>query len=110
MTTSTENMLHKFYVSYAAWLDGGAIGGDFVRNSGLCGNLFDYCEGHLRISPSNYLFEIHRQFARAGLDRNLPFNFSARDYDREKNAHACHLNPARIAWVRDRAAGIGKGA
>lgn len=108
MSISTKDALRNFYSAYAAWLDSGATGGDFLRNAGLCANLYDYCE-HLGIDTSPALTMLHFEFMFAGLDSVLPFNSGPRDYAMEKKRNACYLNQHRTSWVRAHAAGIGKG-
>lgn len=82
--------------------------------NGLCGCLVDYVgtivgditteEGkrwHDRLSDS-LKYEMRRQFERAGLDFNLPFNTGCMDYLSECLDLSCHNNTLRLQWVKDR--------
>lgn len=83
-----------FLRDYAKWLDTGAPnGGPFDRNYGLCVNARD------RVKDNYITFaEI---FEKQGMaDIHYPFNSSLWEYEVEKNRSLCHLNPARVAWVR----------
>ncbi len=91
--------LYKFYVDYGKWLSGGAIPGLFSCNYGLCANLFDYFTEE---AAAALLEEMHASFVTAGLDERLPFNADAKHFASESRAFSCHLNQARVAWVRAR--------
>lgn len=91
--------LYKFYVDYGKWLDAGAVPGRFWCNYGLCANLFDYFTEE---AAAPILEEMHASFVIAGLNERLPFNAGAENFASESRRFACHLNPARVAWVRAR--------
>ncbi|EFN7977685.1 hypothetical protein ED769_25905 [Escherichia coli] len=92
--------LYGFYIAYDLWLSNGAKpGGVFSQNYGLCANIFDYltsigapCEAALE--------QLHADFRSAGLNEALPFNESKEHYHEERGHNMCHMNQARMAWVR----------
>lgn len=96
--------LKAFYRAYLAWLDDGAPEpGAFRRDTGLCGNLWAAIpERAARIQARD---EMRDQFKATGLSRSLPFNtgYDTPDYGDESFVYRCHLNPKRIAWVREHA-------
>ncbi|EMS3403054.1 hypothetical protein WJT65_004787, partial [Escherichia coli] len=95
-----RQQLYGFYIAYDLWLKNGAKpGGVFSQNYGLCANLFDYltligtpCEAALE--------QLHADFRSAGLNEALPFNEGKEHYHEERGHNMCHMNPARVAWVR----------
>ncbi|EOL9207746.1 hypothetical protein ACNJ62_004086 [Escherichia coli] len=95
-----RQQLYGFYIAYDLWLSNGAKpGGVFSQNYGLCANLFDYliligapCEEALE--------QLHADFRSAGLNEALPFNEGKEHYHEERGHNMCHMNPARVAWVR----------
>lgn len=99
-------LLLSFYLAYEAWVDAGAQpDGVFSRYSGLCGNLYDWCNAQ-KLEPyrRGLLDMMHADFITAGLDEKLPFNRpvsrSERLYTTEQRYCACHKNKARLEWVR----------
>lgn len=103
MQETKENIrqqLYGFYIAYDLWLSNGAKpGGVFSRNYGLCANLFDYLTS-IGASSEAALEQLHADFRSAGLNEVLPFNESNGHYHEEKRNNMCHVNPARMAWVR----------
>ncbi len=103
MQETKENIrkqLYGFYIAYDLWLSNGAKpGGVFSRNYGLCANLFDYLTS-IGTSSEAALEQLHADFRSAGLYEVLPFNESKGHYYEEKGNNMCHMNPARVAWVR----------
>ncbi|WP_240754870.1 hypothetical protein [Escherichia coli] len=95
-----RQQLYGFYIAYDLWLSNGAKpGGVFSQNYGLCANLFDYLT--LIGAPTEAALEqLHTDFRSAGLNEVLPFNESKGHYYEEKGNNMCHMNPARVAWVR----------
>lgn len=95
-----RQQLYGFYIAYDLWLSNGAKpGGVFSQDYGLCANLFDYLT--LIGAPSEAALEqLHADFRSAGLYEVLPFNESKGHYYEEKENNKCHMNPARVAWVR----------
>lgn len=95
-----RQQLYGFYIAYDLWLSNGAKpGGVFSQNYGLCANFFDYliligapCEEALE--------QLHADFRSAGLNEALPFNEGKEHYHEERGHNMCHMNPARVAWVR----------
>lgn len=95
-----RQQLYGFYIAYDLWLSNGAKpGGVFSRNYGLCANLFDYLTS-IGTSSEAALEQLHADFRSAGLYEVLPFNESKGHYYEEKGNNMCHMNPARVAWVR----------
>ncbi|HFX7242450.1 TPA: hypothetical protein ACIGUS_001051 [Escherichia coli] len=95
-----RQQLYGFYIAYDLWLSNGAKpGGVFSRNYGLCANLFDYLTS-IGTSSEAALEQLHVDFRSAGLYEVLPFNESKGHYYEEKGNNMCHMNPARVAWVR----------
>ncbi|HIG9583261.1 TPA: hypothetical protein ACYEKW_004796, partial [Escherichia coli] len=95
-----RQQLYGFYIAYDLWLSNGAKpGGVFSRNYGLCANLFDYLTS-IGASSEAALEQLHADFRSAGLNEVLPFNESKGHYYEEKGNNMCHVNPARVAWVR----------
>lgn len=99
-------LLLSFYLAYEAWVDAGAQpDGVFSRYSGLCGNLYDWCNAQ-KLEPYRCILldMMHADFITAGLDEELPFNRpvsrSERSYTTEQRYCACHKNKARLEWVR----------
>lgn len=99
-------LLLSFYLAYEAWVDAGAQpDGVFSRYSGLCGNLYDWCNAQ-KLEPyrCGLLDMMHADFITAGLDEKRPFNrpvsLSERSYTTETRICACHENKARLEWVR----------
>lgn len=95
-----RQQLYGFYIAYDLWLSNGAKpGGVFSQSYGLCANLFDYLT--LIGAPCEEALEqLHTDFRSAGLNEVLPFNESKGHYYEEKGNNMCHMNPARVAWVR----------
>ena len=95
--------LTDFYRDYAAWLDAGAPNGDVFRQSrGLCTCLSRWCAEN---GVTEYLnVDMNLQFVSANLDTIYPFNGGDHlGYAMEVRKNSCHLNPERIAWVREHA-------
>lgn len=92
--------LTEFYRAYAKWLDEGAPHMQpFVRDDGLCINIRKMVGYRFGLRA-----EMQEQFIQhMGKPMFYPFNVSksCRPYLVEANAYECHLNPARIQWVRD---------
>lgn len=95
-----RQQLYGFYIAYDLWLSNGAKPGRaFSRNYGLCSNLFDYLTS-IGTSSEAALEQLHADFRSAGLNEALPFNESKGHYYEEQRNNMCHMNPARVAWVR----------
>ncbi|WP_249826463.1 hypothetical protein [Escherichia coli] len=95
-----RQQLYGFYIAYDLWLSNGAKpGGVFSRKYGLCANLFDYLTS-IGVPSEAALEQLHADFRSAGLNEVLPFNESKGHYYEEKGNNMCHMNPARVAWVR----------
>ncbi len=96
--------LLSFYAAYQAWLCSGAPDrSPFSRRHGLCVNLWDYCEDAgfpMRVVRAACA-QLHKDFAQAGRNVQLPFNADNMSYSAESYQQVCHENPARIAWVKD---------
>jgi len=94
--------LIRFYREYAQWLHNGAPDREpFRRCVGLCTALrtdYTVVSQETRMELKR---EMQDQFEAAGLDRSFPFG-TTRYYElRESNTQ--HLDPERIAWVREHA-------
>lgn len=99
-----QSALLCFYAAYSIWLHYGAPeGGVFYRKYGLCSNAYEYCKhmGLPKWAGRAVWNALQRDFKRAGLDTNYPFNADDMSYSAESYRRACHENPARIKWVRD---------
>ncbi|WP_244606782.1 hypothetical protein [Escherichia coli] len=95
-----RQQLYGFYIAYDLWLSNGAKpGGVFSRKYGLCANLFDYLTS-IGVPSEAALEQLHADFRSAGLNEVLPFNESKGHYYEEKGNNMCHMNPARVAWIR----------
>lgn len=98
--------LEMFYRDYAAWLDAGAPEHQpFSRSEGLCYSLIVWCY-HKNTGESGktvLLMALSMSFHQAGLLRGTPFNEGITEFSLEAQGKACHLNPKRIAWVREHA-------
>lgn len=101
---SQSPILHSFYIAYHEWLKSGADAASciFDRRSGLCDNAYDYFI-YIGADVSGPLYKMHDAFEAAGLNRELPFNKNVESYDRENRRGECHVNPARVAWVKHHA-------
>lgn len=98
--------LTKFYNQYNAWLEAGANTDQFSKAVGLCSNLDSWAYHlHNRNQREALIAELQTQFVEAGLDDLLPFNGmfnkAGRFYSDEVRCHETHLNPKRIAWVKE---------
>ncbi|EGI12626.1 conserved hypothetical protein [Escherichia coli M605] len=95
-----RQQLCGFYITYDLWLKNGANpGGIFSRNCGLCASLWDYLE-LTGADKEAALEQLHIDFRNAGLNEVLPFNENKEHYHEEREHNMCHMNPARVAWVR----------
>lgn len=98
-----SELLKAFYLYYSVWLDDGATNMEpFSRNSGLCWNFMGTdLHPEFNVDRRNTLYsELSQQFEAAGLNINFPFNQDSL-YSDEVYSGTCHLNPKRIAWVRN---------
>ena len=95
-----RQQLYGFYIAYDLWLSNGAKpGGVFSQKYGLCASLFDYLAS-IGAPGEAALEQLHADFRNAGLNEVLPFNENKAHYHAEKRHNMCHMNPARITWVR----------
>lgn len=95
-----RQQLYGFYIAYDLWLSNEAKhGGVFSKNYGLCANLFDYLT-LIGVPCEEALEQLHADFRSAGLNEALPFNESKEHYHEERRCNMCHMNQARMAWVR----------
>ena len=96
--------LKDFLQLYMDWVDDGALEPTilgFIRGSGLCDNLRRYSEMMGNGSNARELTEeLMTMFWKDGLNTKFPFDYGFQDYcDKGMNSE-CHLNPKRIAWIR----------
>lgn len=97
------NQLAEFYKAYSEWIDAGAPESEpFSRRVGLCGSA---CL-HLKSKGCNFherevaLLLMRKQFIKAGLNRDYPFNNQDNSYYVESINGLIHTNKNRIAWVK----------
>lgn len=98
-----SELLKAFYLAYAAWLDDGAPTeqSTFSRKYGLCANVRVYARNRDMLGD-DVENELRYQLIEAGLDYYLPFNSpETNDYWDDVSNEVQHLNPKRIAWVRN---------
>lgn len=98
-----SELLKAFYLAYSTWLDEGANGHPiFSRHAGLCSNVSWFGRHHgLSYRTANDLEdELKMQFADASMDSTYPFD-DCTSYCSNCNDETQHLNPKRIAWVRN---------
>jgi len=98
--------LKSFYQAYTAWLDDGAPeDAPFSRCNGLCSNLIRFMKQQAVSLAQCWPLanELEQQFDSRGLSDSYPFG-DVEEYENECNANECHLNPLRIAWVKEHAA------
>lgn len=95
--------LTEFYECYLGWLNQGAPHQEpFSRMEGLCSQVrfFAYHSGYDRERLEQ---EIRLQFIDASLCSFYPFHRSGMEFSVERTRAECHLNPKRIAWVKEHA-------
>lgn len=107
-THDVKKIIHAFYADYARWLDAGATSLEFCRSTGLCANLGAYCSERFPVQGLGACDVLAEAFIAAGLDEDFPFNSGPDDYLLEAEQSACHLNPARVKWVRSRVSSKGR--
>lgn len=97
------NQLAEFYNAYSHWIDSGAPEREpFSRSVGLCGSVCLY----LKSKGCNFrereiaLFLMRKQFMKAGLNLDYPFNNQDNSYYVESIDGLIHTNQNRIAWVK----------
>jgi hypothetical protein len=95
---NNDQLLHKFFMDYLAWLYAGAKSNMFNRACGLCGNIYYFGEmpGHRRMEMRKHL---QRRFEEQGMSPRLPFNDDIYDFEIESDNHNCHRNINRNIWV-----------
>lgn len=100
--------LKRFYREYLAWVEAGApLSTVFTETRGLCCNLLDWSKNTYP-NRRKYIELSEEQgslFMAAGLSISFPFHDDdTGEYYRECERDAAHLNPKRLAWVREHAA------
>lgn len=65
-----------------------------VKETGLCSYM----------DSVDFVWEMKTFWEEQGLDTNFPFNYPEGSYYQESGKRLCHLNPRRLAWVRERIA------
>lgn len=104
--TNQSADLSLFYNSYARWLDKGApIDSDnvFTRHNGLCFNLSLHCSAMYDVYSNMHEIlatELEISLITELQDENFPFNDIHGSYIDEARTERCHLNKARIDWVK----------
>lgn len=81
--------MRAFLTDWLAWAEAGGQGPRFMNHCGLCANAVKY----------DVHYELRKLFREQGLNPNTPFG-TPDQYRADTFAHAMHLNPARLAWVR----------
>lgn len=93
-----DEILKQFYQEYCDWLMAGAPKHpSFKKHHGLCSALFLWLEPGFK---ERVLTRLREHLSNSGLSTLFPFNSSGRNYFQESRNNACHLNPKRIAWVK----------
>lgn len=96
--------LTNFYNAYAEWLEANAPEHPvFDRGSGLCLQLLRYCiDFGVDVDARHaHMDEFTEQLTQAGLCDRYPFDIDDQSYLSSSRRMTCHLNPNRIAWVRE---------
>lgn len=92
--------LKGFYKAYADWLDKGAPPyRPFSRGLGLCSNLQYYTGVENIFVLTRLERQLSDQFEDAGLSAAYPFGEEA--FDSYLDENNMHLDPNRIAWVKN---------
>lgn len=95
--------LKGFYKAYADWLDKGAPPyRPFSRGLGLCSNLQYYTGVENIFVLTRLERQLSDQFEDAGLSAAYPFGEEA--FDSYLDENNMHLDPNRIAWVKNQLA------
>ena len=95
--------LEGFYQAYLDWLDNGAPPyRPFSRGLGLCSNLRYYTGVENIFVLTRLERQLSDQFEDAGLSSAYPFGEEAFDLCLDENN--MHLDPNRIAWVKNQLA------
>lgn len=118
-------LLTQFYRDYLEWAENGGVQtkfgkADFRQGTGLCHNLEIWLDFHdIHLDTGDKIdAEMQDQFCQAFPEKiddcgYCPFPFNdgndvfgddGEEYANEADSDKCHLNPARIQWVRDHAA------
>ncbi len=89
----------ELYTQLKEWLEDATSASPSwqVQSTGLCSYMDDI----------DLVREMKAFWNEQGLDPNFPFPLTLVDsagYFRESNSGTCHLNPRRLAWVRERIA------
>lgn len=101
-----SNELSEFYKEYLEWVDAGVPEHQyFVTFTGLCSNFGYFAQYHGARDYTAFSEEMIKQFVDAGLNERYPFNRDYSGYNIEVYSDSIHLNPKRIAFVRERANG-----
>lgn len=110
---ATADHLRQFYRELEAWIEGGLKeDGTFDPLVGLCGNI-EYWARDNDADLYDLGERLGSSFRAAGLSTFIPFNPSFSDWC---NEYEVYENPARLAWIKARAAGepivpaLGEGA
>jgi hypothetical protein len=101
MKRETTEVLKCFYIAYLYWAERPYLNSPiFVKNAGLCLNLCNYMNYHGDLNKIQVKMEMRSAFIDAGMSPALPFNPPGMPYNKECITHSCHLNEARLNWVR----------
>lgn len=110
-----SDLMREFLESYLKWAKLNEMGRarplvnglHFNMGSGLCGNIHHFVEwrqrearGPLRVQcEGDMKRELRGLFSRSGLHKAYPFG--SNNYDRRYRCGTQHLDPNRLAWIRD---------
>lgn len=95
--------LYIFLSDWLRWVDNGALHcRPFLRNKSLCLMTYDYANA--RNWSDNQLEEQlkHALMEEFNGDAIYPFNGDPCNFQRECALEACHENPERLSWVRQK--------
>lgn len=89
----------ELYTQLKEWLEDATSASPSwqVQSTGLCAYM----------NSVDLVREMRAFWEEQGFDPNFPFNpdtFGSASYYRESDRNACHLNPRRLAWVKERIA------
>jgi hypothetical protein len=96
-----SELMKQFLSAWLVWAESGEGEYKFDSGFGLCTNSRYWCErnGHPRRLLED---ELIAMWDEEGLDEAYPFsNGYGIVYNKETNEETTHLNPRRLAWVRD---------
>ena len=91
-------MLDQFLRDWLRWALNPQRSSQFHPHYGLCTNLTFWC---VEEDEAALQFELRDRFTASGLDPDYPFNLDGLEYGNAARAGTMHLNPRRLAWVKE---------